>query len=75
MTESPPITLLMSKILDHLTDEGELDLMGLKGHLILEEEITKGISFKLQHPQYLKDSRHSFQDLLILFKCHYFDQE
>ena len=63
---------LMARIVSHLPDEGDLTLIVLKGHLILEEELNAAVAAKVPDPKYVLDAELEFAQLLSVAKAFYF---
>lgn len=61
------------RLISHL-DLDRTALVVLKGHLVLEEQITRGISNFLNHPEHLEDARLSFAQKLAVARCCSLDQ-
>ena len=53
-------------------DDGDLTLVVLKGHLILEEELNAAVRSRVTQPQFLAQAELEFDQLLALAKSHYF---
>lgn len=66
-----PLIELMGRILTHIPDEADINLVILKGHLIIEEELNECLSLKVTSPSDIQDARLSFNQLMFITKAHY----
>jgi hypothetical protein len=66
---------LMRRVIEHLPEEGDLSLVILKGHLILEEELNRVVEAQFKHPEYIQKGNFRFSQLVRIAKAIYFSQD
>ncbi len=73
--EDLSIVKLMAKLITRLPEEDDFDLITLKGHLIVEQELVELLSRIVKLPLAVDDARLSFYQLSKLAKAHTFTDE
>ena len=72
---SDAVLKLMAKIVTHIPEDGDLTLVILKGHLILEEELNAAVASRTPHSSFLVEAELEFDQLLLVAKSQYFTHE
>jgi hypothetical protein len=72
---SDAVLKLMAKIVTHIPEDGDVTLVILKGHLIIEEELNAAVASRTPHPSFLVEAELEFDQLLLVAKSQYFAQE
>ena len=72
---SPALLELMARVITHIPDNGDLTLVILKGHLIVEEEVNTALAARASVPNHLRDAKLEFDQLLSITKAFYFKEE
>lgn len=64
-----PVLAPITRFMEHLPRDGDVELSVLKGHLLVEEALTRLIAQSFNNPDYLPDAGLKFSQKVVLAKA------